>query len=204
MEGRGGPAAGLGEAILFFRRFLRSPRTVGAIAPSSRFLARAMAATVELRGEGRVVEFGPGTGAFTGHLSARLPHGGRYLGIERDPAFVSALEARFPALSFSCASVEELLDLAGSRGLLPIDAIVSGLPFASLPEKTTLPILEAAHSALRPEGTFATFQYVHAYPLPAARAFRREMRRLFGEPAGRRLVLPNIPPAFVLVWRKTA
>lgn len=202
MGSREGPAAAFGEALLFFRRFLRSPRTVGAIAPSSRFLARAMVDSMEVGSETRVVEFGPGTGAFTAVLGESLPQGARYLGIERDPAFVAALQARFPDLAFSCGSVEGLLDVAGGHDLLPLDAIISGLPFASLPQATTLGILRAAYQALRNGGSFVTFQYVHAYPLPAAVKFRREMSRLFGKSIGRRMVFSNLPPAFVLVWRK--
>ena len=40
--------SGLREHLLLFGRFLRSPREVGAIAPSSRVLARAMVAGLNL------------------------------------------------------------------------------------------------------------------------------------------------------------
>ena len=175
---------------------------MGAIVPSSRHLACRMVDGVDLRSGTRIVEFGPGTGAFTSVIARRLPPGGRYLGIERDPVFIATLESRWPALEFAHDSVENLIPIAESRGLLPVDGIISGLPFASLPRTVTLPVLDAVHRALRPGGTFTTFQYVQAYPLPAARAFRSEMGRRFGRPIGRRLVFRNIPPAFVLSWRK--
>jgi len=92
--------------------------------------------------------------------------------------------------------------IAGEHGLLPIDHIISGLPFASLPAEVTLPILDATRSSLREGGTFCTFQYVHAYGLPAARSFRKEMERRFGSLVSRRVVFRNIPPAFILNWRK--
>ncbi len=192
----------LGEAALFLKRFLQHPRTVGAIAPSSRYLARTMVKEVDFRPGVRVVEFGPGTGSFTAVLASGLPQGSHYLGIERDPVFVDLLRKRLPGLTYACDSVENLIPIARTKGLLPLDHIISGLPFASLPASITLPILDAVHSSLRPDGTFTTFQYVHAFALPAARAFRREMRRRFGSPVATRLVMRNIPPAFVLAWRK--
>lgn len=192
----------LAEGLLFFRRFLRNPFTVGAIAPSSRFLARGMAHALELRSGIRVVEFGPGTGAFTSLLAEILPHDGRYLGIERDPVFVEVLKKRLPRFTYALNSVENLVSIARERDLLPIDHIISGLPFASLPRKTVLSVLEATHEVLREGGTFTTFQYIHAYPLPTARSFRLEMDRRFGPPFARKVVFRNIPPAFVLCWRK--
>ncbi len=191
-----------GEATLFLLRFLKSPRSVGAIAPSSESLARRMVGEVKPSPEVRVVEFGPGTGAFSTALARLLPPGARYLGIERDPVFADVFRKRLPQLECACDSVENLLELAEERGLLPLDHIVSGLPFASLPVKRTLSILDVAHQSLRSGGTFTTFQYAHAYNFPAARAFRREMHRRFGAPFSRGFVLRNLPPAFVLNWRK--
>ena len=192
----------LRESVLFLGRFLRNPRRVGSIAPSSRYLAREMVSGIDRSPGVRVVEFGPGTGAFTAALDRALPAGGSYLGIERDPVFVDVLRRRFPRFDYACASVEDLVTIAGERGLLPIDHIVSGLPFASLPAGVTLPILDATRASLRDGGTFRTFQYVHAYRLPAARTFRKEMERRFGPPFSRSVVYRNIPPAFILSWRK--
>ena len=190
------------DHLIFLGRFLRSPRTVGAIAPSSRFLADRMVAGLSFEAGTTVVELGPGTGAFTRAISERLPAGGRYLGIERDQVFVGILRRRWPELDYVCDSVEHLERIARTKGILPIDHIVSGLPFATLPAVVTRPVLDAVHSTLRPGGTFTTFQYVHAYPMPAARLFRRQMAERFGPRAAREAVYRNIPPAFVLTWRK--
>ena len=53
------------EAALFFVRWLRAPHRIGAVAPSSRHLGRAMARQVLSAGPGPVVELGGGTGAFS-------------------------------------------------------------------------------------------------------------------------------------------
>jgi hypothetical protein len=53
-------------------------------------------------------------------------------------------------------------------------------------------------------GTFTTFQYVHSFALPAARTFRGEMSRRLGAEPVSSLVAGNLPPAFVLTWRRAA
>ena len=58
---------------LFLSHFRKNPRTVGAIAPSSQRLARAMLDGLHLDPDARVVELGPGTGAVTGEIARRLP-----------------------------------------------------------------------------------------------------------------------------------
>jgi phospholipid N-methyltransferase len=190
------------EHLLFLGRFVRSPRTVGAIAPSSRGLARRMLDGLEWRPGARVAELGPGTGIVTEAIARRLPEDGRCLAVDRDPAFVARLRGRWPHVEVVGDGAERLAALGEARGWLPFDHIVSGLPFASLPAATTRLVLDAIHDTLRPGGTFTTFQYVHAFRLGAAQAFRRDMTdRMGGEPA-RTLAAANLPPAWVLRWRR--
>jgi phosphatidylethanolamine/phosphatidyl-N-methylethanolamine N-methyltransferase len=194
--------SGLREHLLFLGRFLRSPRTIGAIAPSSKALAAAMVEPLDCRNASRVVELGPGTGSFTAALIDCLSGSSKLLAIDREAAFVERLRARWPQADFVCASAADLPALAAERHFLPIDHIVSGLPFASLPGEVTKAILDGIERSLRPGGTFTTFQYVHAYGLPPAVAFRRDINTRMGSPPTRSLVLRNIPPAYVLTWRK--
>jgi phosphatidylethanolamine/phosphatidyl-N-methylethanolamine N-methyltransferase len=83
-----------------------------------------------------------------------------------------------------------------------VDHIVSGLPFVSLPQAMTRQILESVVAVLRPGGTFSTFQYAHAYGMPAGAAFRRSMSARMGGEPDVRFVMKNLPPALVLTWRK--
>jgi phosphatidylethanolamine/phosphatidyl-N-methylethanolamine N-methyltransferase len=201
--GRVSNGSGLREHLLLFSRFLRSPRNIGAIAPSSPVLARAMVRDVDLGGGAvRVVELGPGTGAFTSAIVSRLGPSARYLAIDREAAFVERLRELWPQIECVCASAAMLPALAADRGLAPVDHIISGLPFASLPGAVTTQILDGIEQTLRPGGTFTTFQYVHAYGLPPAVAFRHDINRRMGGQPTRRLVVWNIPPAFVLTWKR--
>ena len=190
------------EHLLFLGRFLRHPRTVGAIAPSSPRLASRMIAGLELAGGVRVAELGPGTGSFTAEIAARLPAGGRCLAVERDETFAGRLDGRWSGVECVADGAERLAALAGARDLLPLDHIVSGLPFASLPTDTTRLVMDAIRDTLKPGGTFTTFQYLHAYWLPPAVSFRRAMTERMGSEPSRALVFGNLPSAFVLRWRR--
>ena len=63
----------LSDAIRFFLAFLSNPSTVGAMAPSSRALSRAMCAGLEIGEDELVLEFGPGTGPFTEQILRMIP-----------------------------------------------------------------------------------------------------------------------------------
>ena len=78
---------------------------------------------------------------------------------------------------------------------------MSGLPFASLPPPNTVRILEGIEQTLRPGGTFTTFQYVHAYRMKSAVAFREDISRRLGSAPSQTLVPRNFPPAYVLSCR---
>ena len=200
---RKGPT-GLQQHLLLLGRFLRHPQTVGAIAPSSPVLARAMIKDVNFRGAVRIVELGPGTGSFTRAILERIGPLARFVAIELDPKFADEVRRQWPTIECVNASAETLSAIARERDLLPIDHVVSGLPFASLPTEMTQQILDGIRDTLRPGGTFTTFQYLHAYRLGPARVFRRTATAHFGAPPEHRVVWRNIPPAFVLSWRKTS
>ena len=66
----------LADHLAFFKQFRETFTTTGAVAPSSRFLARAMTAPLARRdGPVRVLEIGPGTGAVTGKIVRLLRPG---------------------------------------------------------------------------------------------------------------------------------
>jgi phosphatidylethanolamine/phosphatidyl-N-methylethanolamine N-methyltransferase len=199
-----GPSNGTGmrEHVLFFSRFLKSPRTVGAVTASSRALAAAMVEHLDLSQPGHIVELGPGTGAFTSAIVERLGPNTRFLALDIDQAFVERINARWPAVECVCASAERLPAVAADHQMLPIDHIVSGLPFVSLPPQVTQQIIESIAASLRPGGTFTTFQYVPGYGFPSAVSFRRNMARWMHSQPRVRLVVRNMPPVLVMTWRK--
>ena len=191
-----------GDARKFLGAFLRNPTAIGAIAPSSTSLARAMVRGLQVAPGQHVVEFGPGTGAFTAAIHDMLPEPSCYLGIELEPSFVTMLAKRFPDLRFVQGSAADAATLVTGTGITEVIAVVSGLPFASLSVAVQDGIVASLDELLGPSAVFRTFQYVHAYVLPNAVRFRRRMGEIFGEHERSRVVLRNLPPAYALSWQR--
>lgn len=192
----------IGDHLLFLGKFLRNPRNVGSVMPSSPALAREMSRAVPVNSEAIVVELGPGTGALTREVIAVLAAGERFLAIDIDPEFCANLRARWPGIDCECGSAADLPAMLQARRWPGVNHVLSGLPFASLPAAVSRAILTAASQSLVPGGTFSTFQYVHAYATPPAVKFRTQMANTFGPVVSRQLVVRNFPPAYVLTWKK--
>ncbi|MEC7583055.1 MAG: phospholipid methyltransferase [Planctomycetota bacterium] len=188
----------------FLAAFLSRPKSVGAVLPSSRFLARALVGSLDLQPGELVVEFGPGTGPMTEVIQERLPPGARYLGIELEERFHELLVQRFPELDFHLGSAAELPALLADRDLPKPVRIISGLPFASLPAAVQDGVIGAVTESLAPGADFRTFQYVHAYRLAAARRFRSLMAGRFTNFERIGPVIRNVPPAYVLRYYNEA
>ena len=186
----------------FLRQFARSPRSVGAVLPSSAALADAMLAPVDFRRVRTIVEFGPGTGAFTRAIAGRLQPHARYLGIELNPEFCRGLAVAFPQLAFVLGSVGDLTKILAEQGIAEIDAIICGLPWASLPLALQDQVFGEIDRALAPGGLFVTFAYLHGLVLPGAWALRRRLRRSFAQVDHSPVVWGNAPPAFAYICRK--
>jgi phosphatidylethanolamine/phosphatidyl-N-methylethanolamine N-methyltransferase len=181
----------------FVREFLRDPRSIGAIAPSSSALAQAMSTAADLSSRTTIFEFGPGTGAFTRSISAQLRPDQRYVGIEQNARFASLLADKFPHMTFVCGSVENLQDIAERVGVSAIDAIICGLPWASLPLVTQTRTFEAMRALMPANSVFATFAYLQGLLLPNARALRARLDAEFSNVTSSPVVWRNLPPAFI-------
>src|SRR5437588_478992 len=107
------------ERLLFLLRALQSPRYLGSITPSSRYLASALVHFSNASTAKTVVELGPGTGPFTAALLARMPADSRLLSIERDPQLADHLRARFddPRLIVVTGDAQELERHLSDHGL---------------------------------------------------------------------------------------
>ena len=79
-----------------------------------------------------------------------------------------------------------------------LDAIVSGLPWASFPQSLQTRILDATMKVLRPGGQLVTFAYHTGLLMPAGRRFQRLLPRYFSKITRGRSVWRNTPPAFTI------
>ena len=181
----------------FFLEFLRHPGTVGAVAPSSRHLARHTVGAIDWQPVEAVVEFGPGTGAITEAILERKPADMPFIAIERNPRFVSVLQERFPTVCVVEDSVANVRAVCEAQGLSEVGAVISGLPWSSFSDVDQTTFLEALVSVLGPKGQFATYVYLTGLPLPSAWRFREKLGKYFRTVRRTEVIWFNMPPAFV-------
>jgi phosphatidylethanolamine/phosphatidyl-N-methylethanolamine N-methyltransferase len=181
----------------FIAAWLRSPLKVGAVVPSSRTLAKAMAKQVDVSKPGVVIELGPGTGVVThALLKAGIAHD-KLLVIERDKRMYGVMAAQFPDLDVICADAMELTKTLAERKVTKVSAIVSSLPLLSMPKQVRGAIEKQMAEAIGDEGVIVQFTYGARSPLPKTELFKY---RLWGRRV--RSVLANIPPAHVWVYKR--
>lgn len=181
-----------GDLALFRRRLLQNPRQISAISPSSRFLAQAISEGLGPE-SGRVVEFGPGTGAFTRAILARGVAPSNLTLFELDPEFVSHLSQRFPGVTL----IEAGAQTAANHVSPGVATVVSGLPLLSMPEGLRHAIVQAAFAILAPGGSFVQFTYGNRPPFPP-----RMLADLGLEVRKGRTVWANLPPARIYHLRR--
>jgi phosphatidylethanolamine/phosphatidyl-N-methylethanolamine N-methyltransferase len=181
------------DELRFLRGLIASPRGVGAIAPSSPFLGRAVAAQINAQDTGPILELGPGTGSITREVLARGIAPERLTLIEYDPDFVKLLAERFPNLRVLQGDGFAFEAALGGQMRQPFAAIISGIPLLnhSIAQRRTL--IETALKRLKTGAPFIQFSYGFQPPIPA--------------PAGASVrlaafVWKNLPPARVWVYRR--
>ena len=183
------------DRLAFLKGFLRQPGDVGSVIPSSRFLERKMVRMAGVAQADSVIELGPGTGGTTRAILSAMTESATLLAIELDPMFadqVRNIDDR--RLIVHQGSAEHLAELIAAHRLRAPNAILSGIPFSTMPEAVGTRVIEAIRDVLAPGGCFVAYQFRGAV---ADRA-----RPILGEPEVSPEFL-NIPPMRVYRWRKT-
>ena len=179
--------------LKFLLQYIFKPRTVGAVLPSSKYLAKKMVASINFDAAKCIVEYGPGTGVFTELILQKCNPGTTVVLFEMNEEFCSLLAKRFGQnVHIVNASAANIGATLAQLGLQYADYIVSGLPFASLPQDVTVNILSQTKKCLSPRGEFITFQYS---------LLKKGMIGKFFTKIETVRELRNVPPAYVLRCR---
>lgn len=188
--------------LRLFSQFLRSPRSVGTVLPSSRRLANLMIKPVDFAQPSTIIEFGPGTGSITSRIAKRLRPHSFYIGIEINKNLADDMSIRFPHLNFFNRCATEVEAILKSLNIESVDTILSSIPWASLPAGLQSEILDGVVRSLRPGGVFVTYAYVPGLLLPAAQTLRRQLKARFPKVQTSRVIWNNFPPAFTYVCHR--
>jgi phosphatidylethanolamine/phosphatidyl-N-methylethanolamine N-methyltransferase len=189
------PPDALRDSAEFVRGFVRNPAQVGSVVPSSRRLEQRLVRSAHIAEAHTVVELGPGIGGTTAALLRALPHTGRLLAVELDPHFHAHLARKLhdPRLSLALGSAERLKELLDAHHMRAPDAILSGIPFSTMPAEVSDRIARAIADVLRPGGRFVAYQvreHVAGFVTP-----------YLGQPM-RQWEFLNVPPVRVFTWVK--
>lgn len=184
------------STLLFLRDVARSPLQMGAIAPSSRQLAKAMVDHAQIQPGQVIVELGGGSGAFTRELVERHPDN-PLLVFELSTGLAASLQERFPTAQVVAGPAESLPEVAAARGITRVDRIVSGLPWALWSTRRSAEILDALVPHLAPDGRLVTFHYVHSRALGRVAGMRALLDQRFEQVRLSDIVWANVPPAYV-------
>jgi phospholipid N-methyltransferase len=191
-----------GVSLHFIKAMIRSPGSVGALWPSSPFLAKAMVRASSIENADHVLELGPGTGAFTGEILSSLRQGASFSALEIDPELAKTMSKRFPRAKVIAGCATKLGEHLATENVAPPDAILSGLPWTVFDEGLQTNILSQIHTVLRDGGVFSTFAYFGPHRLKGGQAFRRKLENTFGIVKRSPVVIRNFPPAFIYTCRR--
>ncbi len=181
------------DVARFFKAWIDQPLMVGAIIPSGRFLASAIAIEVERYGDGPVIELGSGTGAVTSALIRRGIEPKRLVLVEFNPVFCQILSRRYPCSKIIQGDAYDLAGRLDGLNLPPAEAVISGLPLFYRPVEERIRLLLNAFKFMAPAAPFIQFTYAITSPIP------RSQPDVISQPSS--VIWRNLPPARVWTYR---
>lgn len=190
------PALGqLRDSYQFLRGFVRNPAQVGSIIPSSHQLEQRLVRSARIGDARMVVELGPGTGGTTSAFLRAMAPNAQLLAIELDSEFHQRLHASIhdPRFNVELGSAERLAEFLKARWLPAPDAIISGIPFSTMPPEVSDRVASSVARVLRPGGRFVAYQvraHVSSFMSP-----------YLGKP-DKEWEVVNVPPVRVFTWVK--
>jgi phospholipid N-methyltransferase len=155
---------GLDSTLLFARTFLKEPKMLGSLVPSSRFLTSRLLRLIDWNRSQVIVEFGPGIGNMTFEILQRLRADALLVCIEKNAQFVEHLRnsCEDSRLIVVQGSAEHVVRILAGLSIRSVDYILSGIPFSVMPDPVREAVLKESYSVLRPGGEMIVYQFSSA------------------------------------------
>ncbi|WP_136069160.1 class I SAM-dependent methyltransferase [Modicisalibacter radicis] len=149
------------QFALFASNFFKHPKMLGSIIPSSPFLVRRMLSHVDWARTRVLVEYGPGIGTFTKEILRQMHPEAILLVLETNKDFVDYINSAYsdPRMQVIHGSAADIQQVLSERGLGPVDYVIAGIPFSTLPDEARENILDATRQVISPDGTFLLYQF---------------------------------------------
>ena len=189
---------------LFLAEGLTNMRLIGAIIPTSRFVARAMVPEVKRSDPPKIiVELGVGTGSITEEIVKHLRPEDRFIGIDSNRALLEECKKHIEPLArdrFVCvehANAQEIKHVLKEHNIATVDEVICTIPFRALSEHETKKILAQVNDVLAPGGRFVFIRYLIA---PATKEIFETLYNF--TVVKKKIVMSNIPPTEVITMQK--
>jgi len=179
----------------FIKEFFKNKHMVGAVSPSSKFLANKMLENVDFEDSKLVVELGPGTGVFTDKIIQRLRPKAKLLVFELNKDFYQSLQNRIndPRVEIIHDSASNISNYLKDDEKNTVDTVISSLPLMAFPEDLRNDVVNASYDALKDDGMYIQFQYsLQSKKLLASKYAKMDIT----------FTVKNFPPAFVYTCLK--
>lgn len=180
----------------FLTQVILTPRSIGAVVPSSRFLASRVVEVAQAGADEDTVfiELGPGTGAISRPLIRSRKGSQRVILIEKNSSFLNGLGELSGDFELVHACVSELESQVGGFGVRGNIVLVSSIPWLSLPSLDRKKAQDAIRSLMLRLERVRLVQYTYAPQSPL------ELDGVESKLVGK--VLLNFPPAWIWVYEK--
>ena len=178
----------------FTKQTMRTPASIGAIAPSSRSVAKSVVALANLNKAKTVVELGSGTGVFTEQIIDNLGVDTTFFALELNQVFVQATKTRCPQVQVYHDTAQSIRQYLNKHDVDQCDCIVSSLPWTMFEPIDQDILLEMLSSVLAPGGCFVSIVYLGAKTRRRGRHFIRSLPKHFHTVYKTKTVWRNIPP----------
>jgi phosphatidylethanolamine/phosphatidyl-N-methylethanolamine N-methyltransferase len=183
------------DEIRFIKGMMSTPKTVGAIMPTSSRMAARMASIIDTGSGLPVLELGPGTGVITKAILDKGVAPKDLVSVEYSGEFVRHLRGKYPGVNFingdAFSLAETLADYNGQK----FDCVISGIPLLNFPMHMRVKLIEDLLKLVPVGRPIVQFSYGPVSPI-VARPDSYQIKHFD-------FIVRNIPPAQIWHYRKT-
>lgn len=182
------------EDLKFLQGWVKKPGKVGAIVPTGKYAARAMAEALPIEIDLPVLELGPGTGVITKELLRRGIAPEKIVSIEYSQEFYDHLVGKYPNVSFIRGDAFNLKETLGKFSDTRFAGVIGAIPLLNVPKEDRIRLIADALARVHGDGPLVQISYGPKPPIgriPGKFSVEKHAR-----------IIRDVPPAGIWTYRK--
>jgi phosphatidylethanolamine/phosphatidyl-N-methylethanolamine N-methyltransferase len=182
------------DNIRFLKGVISTPKTVGAIMPTSARMANRMASIIDTGSGLPVLELGPGTGVITRAILDKGVKPENVVSVEYSSDFVRHLRGKYPGVNFINGDAFSLAETLENYRGQKFDCVISGIPLLNFPMHQRVKLIEDLLKLVPVGRPVVQFSYGPVSPV-VARPDSYTIKHFD-------FIMRNIPPAQIWHYKK--